>query len=86
MPYSLKNRSTNTELPISTLKPLINSLSPSKRSNGARLLSIKEIVNHNVLQMKNTSILTKVLLKKNLFKNLRTNKNTTIRATSKDNL
>lgn len=42
MPYSLKNKNTNINLPISTLKPLISSLSPSNRSKGARFVSIKE--------------------------------------------
>ena len=47
IPYSLKNRKTNDSLPISILNPLISSLSPSNKSKGARLVSIKESRNHN---------------------------------------
>ena len=40
-PYSAKNNSTNKNLEYSTLKPLTSSLSPSAKSNGARLVSAR---------------------------------------------
>lgn len=53
IPYSLRNRNTKVSLPNSRLNPLISSLSPSRRSNGARLVSINEsnihIMIHNIL-------------------------------------
>jgi len=67
IPYSLKNNKTKIDLPISKLKPLISSLSPSKRSKGARFLSIKEIISHVQAQRIKTSKLTNILLKKKSF-------------------
>jgi len=40
-PYSAKNNNTNKNLENSTLNPLTNSLSPSAKSKGARLVSAK---------------------------------------------
>ncbi len=39
IPYSPRNRRVNPRDPYSRLKPLINSLSPSAKSKGARLSS-----------------------------------------------
>jgi len=47
IPYSLKNKNTKVNLLISILNPLINSLSPSHKSKGARFVSIRERTNHN---------------------------------------
>jgi hypothetical protein len=46
IPYSPKKRSTKPTLPISMLNPLISSLSPSAKSNGARFVSDKIKINH----------------------------------------
>lgn len=45
IPYSPRNKKTNPELPNSMLNPLINSLSPSAKSKGARFVS--EIIRIN---------------------------------------
>lgn len=69
------------------LKPLINSLSPSRRSKGARFLSISDIIIHKTIQNKNISILK--LLKLEILKVLYHNKTYTkrmINATSYDSL
>jgi hypothetical protein len=47
IPYSPKNRNTKDKLLISVLNPLISSLSPSIKSNGARLQSIINNTPHN---------------------------------------
>jgi len=62
IPYSLKNKRTKRELPISTLKPLMSSLSPSKRSKGARFLSTKDIRSHRKIHISRISIFKKILL------------------------
>lgn len=86
IPYSLKNKTTNKDLPISTLNPLMSSLSPSSKSNGARLFSINEINSHSQAQKNKISTLARFLKKKNLFRDPKANKNVTIRATSKESL
>lgn len=48
IPYSPRNNKTNPTLPISMLNPLINSLSPSAKSKGARLVSDK--INKNQIK------------------------------------
>jgi len=87
IPYSLKKIRTNMDLPISTLKPLISSLSPSKRSKGARLLSINESKIHIIIHVNNDSLLKKILLERenpfNLSKEIR---KTMIKATSNESL
>jgi len=55
IPYSLKNKKTNDSLPISILKPLISSLSPSNKSKGARFVSIKDIIIHKLVHIINSS-------------------------------
>jgi len=55
IPYSLRNRYTNINLPISILNPLINSLSPSNKSKGARFPSIKMKINITTSQTTDTS-------------------------------
>lgn len=45
IPYSPKNKKTKPDLPNSILNPLINSLSPSAKSKGARLVSEITIIN-----------------------------------------
>jgi hypothetical protein len=57
IPYSLKNKKTNDNLPISILNPLINSLSPSNKSNGARFVSIKDKSTHRGTHRINNSFL-----------------------------
>lgn len=86
IPYSLRKRRMNTELPISTLNPLISSLSPSRRSKGARLLSISEMTNHITPHKKKISVLLELVLKKNLFEKLNANKKIIMRAASKESL
>lgn len=86
IPYSLKNTSTNRTLLISILKPLISSLSPSKRSNGARLLSIKHKIIHMNAQITEGSEHVKKLLRFTLFKWIKVMKKAKIKETSKDNL
>jgi len=75
------------DLPISTLKPLMSSLSPSKRSKGARLLSINESKIHIIIHVNNDSLLKKILLERenpfNLSKEIR---KTMIKATSNESL
>ena len=46
IPYSLRKIKINKLLPNSTLKPEISSLSPSLKSNGARLTSATTEINH----------------------------------------
>lgn len=82
IPYSLKNRYTNISLPISMLNPLISSLSPSNRSNGARFVSIRARISQITAQAIISSNLIKVLIKLNLFTKMRKKRNTTIRETS----
>jgi len=84
IPYSLRNKYTNISLPISILKPLISSLSPSSKSKGARFLSISDRINHNTTHDLNNSNLkiedpVNIL---NLLISRRKNRNTIIRATS----
>jgi hypothetical protein len=87
IPYSLKNKKININLPISILNPLINSLSPSSKSKGARLVSIKDTKTHKISQIKFISqAFTTHLFKENLFHCVNTMKKIKIRATSKDNL
>ena len=66
------------------LNPLINSLSPSSRSNGARFLSIKHRITHINPQTIEISEQIKRLLKFTLFKWIKVIKNARIRETSKD--
>lgn len=47
IPYSLKKIKTNPTEEYSTLNPLINSLSPSAKSKGARLHSITHETHQN---------------------------------------
>jgi len=68
IPYSLKNTSTNTTLLISILNPLMSSLSPSRRSNGARFLSIKHKIIHMNAQVIEGSKHEKKLLRLTLLK------------------
>lgn len=87
IPYSLKNKKTNTKLPISILNPLINSLSPSKRSNGARLVSIKLRTSQTPLQQKSSSVLSaSSIFSIKVLPALKRTKNTKISATSKESL
>lgn len=46
IPYSLKKIKINPNLPNSKLKPLINSLSPSAKSKGARFISATQQIHH----------------------------------------
>jgi len=65
------------------LNPLINSLSPSTKSNGARLDSIRARIIHKIIHNINNSHLELWILKMlNLFVNNRKNTNIIIRATS----
>lgn len=49
MEYSDKKNKMNPDLPYSILNPEINSLSPSEKSKGARLVSeINEIIQFNI--------------------------------------
>jgi len=87
IPYSLKNKYTNISLPISTLNPLINSLSPSSKSKGARFLSIKDKVSHKINQNNNNSHLeTGEVIKLKLLVERRKYKKTIIKATSYESL
>lgn len=43
--YSAKKNKTNPPEPYSTLNPEINSLSPSEKSKGARLVSANIVIN-----------------------------------------
>lgn len=81
IPYSLRNKYTNIRLPISILNPLISSLSPSIRSNGARFLSIKDNKNHKDIQ---TASLSKeaALFMRRLNRLEKTTINSNINATS----
>ncbi len=56
IPYSLKKRYTNNNLPISTLNPLISSLSPSSKSKGARFVSIRDKIIQNLIQIIKISV------------------------------
>lgn len=46
LPYSDRNKQANSKAENSTLNPETNSLSPSAKSKGARLVSAKHEVNH----------------------------------------
>lgn len=87
IPYSLKNKNTNEILPISILNPLINSLSPSIKSKGARFVSIKEIINqinNQIIYISNGQLSS--LFKSKVFIDIKSNKSKKIKATSKDKL
>jgi len=66
-PYSPRNKKVNSSLPYSVLKPETNSLSPSEKSKGARLVSA--II--AIIQKKNTiGNVKKIILKlKNISEN-----------------
>jgi hypothetical protein len=87
IPYSLRNRKTKVKLLISILNPLINSLSPSSKSNGARFVSIRERINQRINQIItiSTSILMFLLKEKDL-KKVKITRKVKIKATSKDKL
>jgi len=87
-PYSLKNKNTNNKLLISILNPLISSLSPSNKSKGARFLSNKHTILHNLHQIQNISNLRglNVALRDSCLKNVISTSKVTIKETSKDNL
>lgn len=67
--YSLKKNNTNPALPYSILNPEINSLSPSEKSNGARLVSEIKLINQQkkigITQKNNNSL---KFMKEKLFK------------------
>jgi len=87
IPYSLRNKKTKDKLPNSILNPLISSLSPSKRSKGARFVSIKDNKNQITNQtIFNSNPLLKDKLIMNLFDCASTTKKTKIKATSKESL
>lgn len=87
MPYSLKNKKTKDTLLISILNPLINSLSPSNKSKGARFVSIKESTLHNkVHSVISSNLRTVSLFIWNPEKYINAEKNNKIRATSKERL
>jgi len=87
IPYSLKNRNTKVRLLISILNPLINSLSPSSKSNGARFVSIRERINQRINQITINSLSNRVFpLKEKDPKKDNTTKKTKIKATSKERL
>lgn len=87
IPYSLRKSNTNKSLPNSILNPLINSLSPSRRSNGARLLSIRQVTLHNMTHTKINSILVWDSLFNVLCFNLeKTTRTSTTSETSKERL
>lgn len=67
MPYSLKNSKMKFKLPISMLKPLINSLSPSTKSKGARFTSIRDKSSHNTIHNKTSSKGLQVSLVKDIL-------------------
>jgi hypothetical protein len=48
IPYSAKNKNVNVIAPNSMLKPEINSLSPSEKSKGARLVSARQDKNQGI--------------------------------------
>ena len=87
IPYSLRNRNTKVKLLISILNPLINSLSPSNKSNGARFVSMRERINQRINQ---TAIISTskpgFLLKEKELKKDRITRKVKIKATSKDRL
>jgi hypothetical protein len=87
IPYSLKKIKTNNKPPISTLNPLISSLSPSNKSKGARLVSIKETRVHKTIQNNKISIrsMDSIDIEKDLIID-KTIMKTIIKATSKDKL
>jgi hypothetical protein len=87
IPYSLRNKNTKVKLLISILNPLINSLSPSRRSKGARFVSIRERINQRINQRTiNSTSRDALLLKEKVLKKERATIKTKIRATSKDRL
>lgn len=87
IPYSLRNRNTKVRLLISILNPLINSLSPSSKSKGARFVSMRERINQRINQrIINSTSKAVLLLKEKALKKERAIMKTKIRATSKDKL
>jgi len=87
IPYSLKNKNTKVKLLISMLNPLINSLSPSNKSKGARLVSMRERINQRISQMATISTSKlRFLLKEKELKKDKTTRKVRIKATSKDRL
>ena len=57
IPYSAKKNKVNPAPPYSILKPDTNSLSPSERSNGARLVSAKKTIkNPKIINIKNSPL------------------------------
>lgn len=87
IPYSLKKIKTKSKPPISILNPLISSLSPSNKSKGARLVSIKETKIHKVIHRSKISVrsITSMVIEKELIID-KTIIKIKIRATSKDKL
>lgn len=84
MPYSDKNKKTKNKLLTSTLNPLTSSLSPSSKSKGVRLVSIRITKSINPSQMvflKKAQVL--LLRLKELFSSSK-KKNTRIKVTSYD--
>lgn len=87
IPYSLRNKNTKVNLLISILNPLINSLSPSNKSNGARLVSMRERINQRTNQTTRISTSRpRFLLKEKELKKDKITRKVRIKATSKDRL
>jgi len=87
IPYSLKNKNTKVKLLISILNPLINSLSPSNKSKGARFVSMRERINQRINQRKIISTSIPIfLLKEKELKKAKITRKVKIKATSKDKL
>jgi hypothetical protein len=87
IPYSLKNKKINVVLLISILNPLISSLSPSRRSNGARLVSIKIISIQQMSQVRSISLVPVISdLRRNLLLIVMMVMNLRIIVTSKESL
>lgn len=55
LPYSAMNKKANSPPPYSILNPETSSLSPSAKSNGARLVSAKHLTNHIIKNIGRTS-------------------------------
>ena len=48
LPYSVKYKKANFRAPYSILNPETNSLSPSAKSNGARFVSARHVINQQI--------------------------------------
>lgn len=86
IPYSLKNKNTKGSLPNSMLNPLISSLSPSRRSKGARLVSIRDKINQIGIHVKLNSWKSNLFSINRFLFWVKIMRKTRINATSKERL